>query len=175
VRKAFSLRSAAVGSASKRWRRWTLIGILGATLLACGDNGEEEATTGGKFACLDFVATVTSGPNAGRTWNGDLILDPDETGAFTGRLVPVGAADRETLEIREGTRTICRAVGQRNAAQVSWFLYCENNERLFGTGQITVAGEGQELRGILSGPTDRDFGVYHGRNYPPYIRTISGD
>jgi hypothetical protein len=40
---------------------------------------------------------------------------------------------------------------------------------------VTVLGEGQELRGILNGPTDRDFGVYHGRNYPPYIRTISGD
>ena len=145
-------------------------------LAACGDDDDgEETAAGDKFACLDFVATVTAGPNAGRSWSGDLVLDPDETGAFTGRLVPVGAADRQTLEIREGARTICRAVGQRNNAQVTWFLYCDNNERLFGTGQVTPIGESQELRGILSGPTDRDFGVYHGRNYPPYIRIISPD
>lgn len=116
---------------------------------------------------------MTSGPNAGRSWTGDLILDADRTGAFTGLLVPVGEADRQTLEIRDRGRAICRAVGQRNGAQVTWFLYSQNNERIFGTGQITPVGEGQELRGIAQGPTDRDFGVYHGRNYPPYIRVIS--
>ncbi len=161
---------------SRRARSWVLGGVLCAVLAACGDSDDnDESAAGDKFACLDFVATVTAGPNAGRTWTGDLVLDPDETGAFTGRLVPLGTADRQTLEIREGAQTICRAVGQRNNAQVTWFLYCDNNERLFGTGQVTPIGEGQELRGILSGPTDRDFGVYHGRNYPPYIRIISGD
>ena len=84
--------------------------------------------------------------------------------------------DRQTLVVRDRSGAICRAVGQRNNAQVSWFLYCQNGERIFGTGQITPTGNNeQELRGIISGPTDRDFGVYHGRNYPPYIRIISGD
>jgi hypothetical protein len=121
------------------------------------------------------VATVTSGPNVGRAWSGDLVLTPDDTGAFTGMLVPPGVADRRTLEVRDESRAICRAIGQRNGAQVTWFLYCPNNERIFGTGQVTVIGDHQELRGITNGPTDSDFGVYHGRNYPPYIRTISGD
>ena len=140
---------------------------------ACGDSDDDGAANGGKFACLDFVASVTSGPNAGRSWSGDLILSADKTGAFTGLLVPVGDADRQTLEIRDRSRAICRAVGQRNGAQVTWFLFCQNNERIFGTGQVTPVGDGQELRGIAQGPTDRDFGVYHGRNYPPYIRIIS--
>lgn len=159
---------------------------------ACGDDDDEApaaapaaqptqpaqdpqaARTQGRFACLDFVATVTTGPGEGKSWRGDLVLTPDETGAFTGYLVPVGAANRETLEA-DRSKAICRAVGQRNNAQVSWFLYCPNNEVLFGTGQITYIGGVQQLRGILSGPSDRDFGVYHGRNYPPYIRIISGD
>ena len=144
---------------------------------ACGDDADENPSTsaaGGRFACLDFVASVTSGPSAGRSWSGDLILRADNSGAFTGLLVPVGDADRQTLEIRNSSRAICRAVGQRNGAQVSWFLYC-GSDRIFGTGQITPIGEGQELRGITQGPTDRDFGVYHGRTYPPYIRSISPD
>jgi hypothetical protein len=153
-----------------------VIGVLLIALAACGGSDDDEASdTGDKFACLDFVAAVTTGPNAGRSWAGDLVLDPDDTGAFTGRLVPVGSVDRQTLEIREGSRVICTAVGQRNGAQVSWFLYCENNQRIFGTGQIRPVGDSQELRGITQGPTDQDFGVYHGRNYPPYIRIISPD
>ena len=88
--------------------------------------------------------------------------------------MPVGAADRQTLEVRDRSGAICRAVGQRNNAQVSWVLYGQR-DRIFGTGQITPAGDHQELRGIISGPTDSDFGVYHGRNYPPYIRIISPD
>lgn len=117
---------------------------------------------------------MTSGPNAGRSWSGDLILKADDSGAFAGHLVPVGAADRQKLEVTDRSRIICRAVGQRNGAQVSWFLYC-GNERIFGTGQITPVGDTQELRGITQGPSDSDFGVYHGRNYPPYIRIISPD
>jgi hypothetical protein len=147
---------------------------------ACGDDEEEAeqaqpGPTQGRFACLDFVATVTSGPGAGKSWTGDLVLTPDATGAFTGHLVPVGAASRETLEVTDPSRAICRAVGQRNGAQVSWFLYCPNDEIIFGTGQVADIRGVQELRGITSGPGDSDFGVYHGRNYPPYIRTISGD
>ncbi len=151
-----------------------LIAALLLAASACSDNGGDSAT-GNRFGCLDFVAMVTSGPSAGRSWSGDLILTQDKTGAFTGVLVPPTAVDRQTLEVRDRSGAICRAVGQRNNAQVSWFLYCQNNERIFGTGQITPAGGNneQELRGILSGPTDRDFGVYHGRNYPPYIRIIS--
>lgn len=152
-------------------RAWGAVLLL-AVLVACSDDASSGAN-GGKFACLDFLATVTSGPNAGRSWTGDLVLNADKTGAFTGRLVRVGDVDRQTLEIHSGAGTICRAVGQRNGAQVTWFLYCDNNERLFGTGQVTPAGQDQELRGILQGPTERDFGVYHGRNYPPYIRIIS--
>ena len=131
--------------------------------------------TEGRFACLDFVATVTTGPGEGKSWTGDLVLTPDQTGAFTGVLVPVGAANRETIEVTDSSKAICRAVGQRNGTQVSWFLYCPENEVVFGTGQIAEFDGRQELRGILSGPGDSDFGVYHGRNYPPYIRTISGD
>ena len=153
--------------------RILIVGLLLAVLAACSDDDSGTESTGGRFACLDFVATVTQGPNAGKTWTGDLILKEDKTGAFTGQLVKVGDADRQTLEVRSNAGTICRAVGQRNGAQVSWFLYCDNDERIFGTGQITPAGKDQELRGILQGPTDRDFGVYHGRNYPPYIRIIS--
>ena len=154
-------------------RRWLVLGLLFAALVACGDDNNG-GPTGNRFACLDFLISVTTGPNAGRTWSGDLVLTQDKTGAFTGLLVPVGAADRRTLVIRDRSGAICRAVGQRNGAQVSWFLYCQRNERIFGTGQITPApGGGQELRGITNGPTDSDFGVYHGRNYPPYIRIIS--
>lgn len=148
---------------------------LAAVAAACGGSDtNSSASNGGRFGCLDFVVSVTSGPSAGRTWTGDLILKEDETGAFTGLLVPVGDADREKLEVRNSSRAICRAVGQRNGAQVTWFLYC-GSDRIFGTGQITPVGKEQELRGITQGPTDRDFGVYHGRNYPPYIRIISGD
>jgi hypothetical protein len=176
----------------RRRVRWVLVLVLAVLLAgACGDDDEEPAAqpapattqpasspeadrTQGRFACLDFVATVTTGPGTGKSWTGDLVLTPDETGAFTGYLVPVGAANRETLEV-DRSRAICRAVGQRNGAQVSWFLYCPNNEIVFGTGQVAYIRGVQELRGILSGPGDRDFGVYHGRNYPPYIRIISGD
>jgi hypothetical protein len=158
-----------------RWPRWAVLFVLLATLVACGDDGDGEASGAGRFACLDFVATVTSGPNAGRSWTGDLVLDADETGAFTGLLLPPGVTDRQTLEVRDRSGAICRAVGQRNGAQVSWFLYCSDDERIFGTGQITPVGEDQELRGIIQGPTDRDFGVYHGSNRPPYIRIISPD
>ena len=154
--------------------RFVVVIVLLAALAACSGGSKDSAKGSKNFACLDFVARVTSGPNAGRQWTGDLILTQDDTGAFTGVLVPVGAADRQTLEVHDRSGTICRAVGRRNNAQVSWFLYCQNNERIFGTGQITPAGNGQqELRGIINGPTDNDFGVYHGRNYPPYIRIIS--
>jgi hypothetical protein len=165
-----------VAKAFRGRRRWVVVGVLLAALAACGDSGGDKASTqanGGKFGCLDFLATVTSGPNAGRSWSGDLILNADRSGAFTGLLVPVGDADRQTLTIRNSSGAICRAVGQRNGAQVTWFLYCKNNERIFGTGQITPVAKGQELRGIIQGPSDQDFGIYHGRNYPPYIRIIS--
>ena len=164
------------GMRRRRPRLLILVLLLAVVATACSDDkdsGESSSPTGNRFACLDFVATVTTGPSAGRSWTGDLVLTQDKTGAFTGVLVPSSAVNRQTLEVHDRSGAICRAVGQRNNAQVTWFLYCQNNERLFGTGQITPAGNDQELRGILSGPTDRDFGVYHGRNYPPYIRIIS--
>jgi len=150
-----------------------------AVLVACGDS-KSAIDNAGKFACFDFVATVTSGPSAGRSWSGDLVLNADKTGAFTGYLVPPGAADRQNVTVKDTSAAICKAVGQRNAAQVSWFLYC-GSDQIFGTGQVTPVAQAQtgpvqtnqELRGIIQGPTDRDFGVYHGRNYPPYIRIIS--
>lgn len=154
---------------------WPLVlALLATTAAACGDSADKNPSTSnaGKFACLGFLATVTQGPDSGRFWNGDLILEADKTGAFTGRLVPAGGADPQTLEIHSGAGTICTAVGQRNGAQVSWVLYC-GKDRLLGTGQVIPAGDHQELRGILQGPADNDFGVYHGRNYPPYIRIIS--
>lgn len=162
-------------------RRWAVLTLLlAAALVACGGSDSASGNNGGKFACFDFVAMVTSGPNAGRSWSGDLILNADKTGAFTGLLVPAGAADRQTITVKDSSGAICRAVGQRNGAQVTWFLYC-GSDRIFGTGQVvpTAASQAggpqtnQELRGIIQGPTDRDFGVYHGRNYPPYIRIIS--
>ena len=165
------------GSSLDGWRRLLAIGLVLAALGACGGSTTSSAAksaTAGNFGCLDFLARVTTGPNSGKSWSGDLILNADKTGAFTGYLVPVGAANRQTLVIEDRSKVICRAVGQRNGAQVTWFLYCQNNERIFGTGQITPVADGnQELRGILSGPSDNDFGVYHGRNYPPYIRIIS--
>ncbi|HEX2119561.1 MAG TPA: hypothetical protein VHF91_10285 [Acidimicrobiales bacterium] len=113
--------------------RLLVVALLFALLAACSDDDDGESATGNRFACLDFVASVTTGPNAGRAWTGDLVLTQDDTGAFTGVLVPGG--------------------------------------------QITPVpnSRDQELRGIISGPTDGDFGVYHGRNYPPYIRIISPD
>ena len=159
------------------WRRWIAMGLALAALAACGGSKNEtsaaKSATAGNFGCLDFLARVTSGPNAGKSWSGDLILNADKTGAFTGYLVPVGAANRQTLVIMDRSHVICRAVGQRNGAQVTWFLYCNGGDRIFGTGQITPVGDSQELRGIIQGPTDTDFGIYHGRNYPPYIRIIS--
>jgi hypothetical protein len=159
-----------------------LVAVLMAVLAACGDDGEEGATATTvaegapqKFACLDFEARVVNGPNAGRAWTGDLVLGVDKTGLFTGFLVPSQYVDRDKLEVRDTTKALCRAIGQRNGAQISWFLYCQQGERIFGTGQITSQAGEEELRGIISGPRDEDTGVYHGRNYPPYIRTISGD
>jgi hypothetical protein len=157
-----------------------VLALMAMALMACGDSDNASGGNGGKFACYDFVAMVTSGPNAGRSWSGDLILNADKSGAFTGLLVPPGAADRQTITVKDSSGAICRAVGQRNGAQVTWFLYC-GPDRIFGTGQVTRVAESQtgpvqtnqELRGIIQGPTDRDFGVYHGRNYPPYIRIIS--
>lgn len=157
-----------------------MLTLLVAALVACGDSDSASGDNGGKFACFDFVAMVTSGPNAGRSWSGDLILNAEKSGAFTGYLVPPSAADRQSITVKDKSGAICRAVGQRNGAQVSWFLYC-GDDRIFGTGQVTPVAASQtgpvqtnqELRGIIQGPTDRDFGVYHGRNYPPYIRIIS--
>ena len=150
-----------------------IVGLPFAALAACSGDDNQSAT-GKPFACPDFLGSVTSGPRAGRSWTGDLILTQDETGAFTGVLVPVGATDRQTIEVRDRSGASCRAVGQRHGPQVSWFLDGQNNERILGTGQIRPVANGeQELRGIINGPTDRDFGVYHGRNYLPYIRIIS--
>ncbi len=82
--------------------RWALVHVLAVLLAgACGDDDEgpvaapaaestqpaqdpQAARTQGRFACLDFVATVTTGPGEGKSWTGDLVLTPDETGAFTG-------------------------------------------------------------------------------------------
>ena len=170
-----------------RYPSWLVVAfVFMAVVAACGDGGDDEAataTTQGstqgkaaapqKLACLDFEAKVVNGPNAGRTWTGDLVLDVDQTGLFTGLLVPSQYVDRDKLEVRDKSKAICRAVGQRNGAQVSWFLYCQQGERIFGTGQVTSFEGQEELRGITSGPRDEDTGVYHGRNYPPYIRIIS--
>jgi hypothetical protein len=171
-----TLVSAPVTRALRGWRWPALIlAVLALLTAACGDSADDNASTsnGGKFACLGFLATVTQGPDSGRFWSGDLVLEADRTGAFTGRLVAAGSADPQTLEIHSGAGTICTAVGQRNGAMVSWTLQCDQ-DRLFGTGQVTPVGDHQELRGILQGPADNDFGVYHGRNYPPFIRIISG-
>ncbi len=164
---------------------WVLAFVLLGALAACGDDDENDTAAAPapapaeakpeKFACLDFEARVVNGPNAGRAWTGDLVLDVDKTGLFSGVLVPSQYVDRETLAVSDRSKALCRAVGQRNGAQVSWFLYCQQGERIFGTGQVTTQGGNEELRGIISGPRDEDTGVYHGRNYPPYIRTISGD
>jgi hypothetical protein len=89
-------------------------------------------------------------------------------------LVPSDQVDRKTLEVRDRSKAVCRAIGQRNGLMISWVLYCTTGERVFGTGQFTTNEAGdEEVRGIISGPKDEDTGVYHGRNYPPYIRIIS--
>jgi hypothetical protein len=132
-----------------------------------------EGVPANKFACLDFLVKVTSGPHAGKTVGGDLILTTDSGGAFAGDLVNVGDADRTTLTIRNGAEVLCTAVGQVNSAQVTWILHCKDGSRIFGTGLVDQVGGQQELRGVTGGPDDADTGVYHGRNYPPYIRIIS--
>jgi hypothetical protein len=126
-----------------------------------------------KFACLDFLVQVTSGPNAGKTIGGDLILTTDSSGGFVGNLVKAGDADRNTLTIRQGSEVLCTATGQVNGSQVSWILHCKDGSRVFGTGVVDTLAQSQELRGVTTGPDDRDFGIYHGRNYPPFIRIIS--
>lgn len=126
-----------------------------------------------KFACLDFLVKVTSGPHTGTTVGGDLVLTTDSGGAFAGDLVKVGDADRTTLTIRNGAEVLCTAVGQVNGAQVTWILHCKDGSRIFGTGLVDQVLDQQELRGVIAGPDDADVGVYHGRNYPPFIRIIS--
>jgi hypothetical protein len=82
------------------WRRWAgalFLAALVATACGDGDGEQAESPSGPRFACLDFVARVTSGPNTGRAWTGDLVLTPDSTGAFTGLLVPPGVADPRDL------------------------------------------------------------------------------
>ena len=140
--------------------RWLVAIVLLAVLAACGDDNDDEAatattratqakaTTPQKFACLDFEAKVVNGPNAGRAWTGDLVLNVDENGFFTGLLVPSQYVDREKLEVRDKSKALCRAIGQRNGAQVTWFLYCQQGERIFGTGQVTTFEGNEELREI---------------------------
>lgn len=167
-----------------RFRSWWVLALVVlAVLAACGDDDDNGGGTAApsteakpaKFACLDFEARVVNGPDAGRSWTGDLVLDVDKTGFFTGVLVPSQYVNRETLEVTDRSKAVCRAIGQRNGAQVTWFLYCQQGERIFGTGQVTTQGGNEELRGIISGPRDEDTGVYHGSNRPPYIRVISPD
>jgi hypothetical protein len=158
--------------------RWLPALVVLAVLAACGSDKPAKvgAAPGraGKFACLDFQARVLSGPDNGRTWTGDLVLNADKNGVFTGMLVPQQYVDRDALVVKDPSKAVCRAVGQVNGLTISWFLYCQQDERIFGTGQLTTTADGgEELRGITSGPKDDDTGVYHGRNYPPYIRIIS--
>jgi hypothetical protein len=169
---------------SETFRRLLAVLALSTALVACGGGSDSKTTAAkapaaagrgaGRFACLDFQAKVTAGPDNGRVWTGDLVLNSDANGVFTGYLAPKELVDRGKLTVTDTSKATCRAVGQRNGLQISWFLYCANNERIFGTGQITTsAPDNEELRGVISGPDDADTGVYHGRNYPPYIRIIS--
>ncbi len=133
-----------------------------------------------RAACLGFAMQVTSGPNAGQTWTGDLLLDVDPTGFFDATLVPAGPANRAALERPDGplgtTRrgeALCHGTGQLAGTMAAWTLTC-GADRLTGFGHIdTQTTPDQEMRGLVTGPTANDFGVFHGSNYPPYIRTIS--
>jgi hypothetical protein len=125
-------------------------------------------------ACLDFLVQVLAGPNAGRTWGGDLIMAKDQSGFFTAALVPASEEVRRTLTVTDPSTVICEATGQQNGAAVVWFLYCDEG-RIFGSGLIDTVRAEQELRGITAGPADGDTGVFHGSNRPPYIRQTPPD
>lgn len=158
---------------------WVVVASLLVALSACG--GEKKAsepagpaTPAGRFACLGFEAKVTSGPDNGKVYTGDLVLDADATGRFTGVLVPAELVNQETLKISDPSQAKCRALGQRNGLMISWVLQCDGGERVFGTGQFTLTPEGkEEVRGVVNGPQEGDFGVYHGTNRPPFIRIIT--
>lgn len=167
---------------TKRHLRWVAIASTLVMAAACSSDLPTSTQASGqppsRFACLDFEAHVTSGPDQGKSWTGDLVLNADGTGAFTGYLVPQEYVDRDKLVVKDPSKATCRAIGQRNGLTISWFLYCTDGNRVFGTGQLTTPvpddASKEELRGIIQGPADNDFGIYHGRNYPPYIRIISG-
>ena len=148
-------------------------------LSSCGSDEKASepaaaATPAGRFACLGFEAKVTSGPDNGKVYTGDLVLDADASGAFTGVLVPAEFVNQESLKISDPSKATCRAIGQRNGLMISWILQCDGGERVFGTGQFTLrTDDTEEVRGVINGPQEGDFGVYHGTNRPPFIRVIT--
>jgi hypothetical protein len=143
-----------------------------------------------RAACLGFTMDVTQGPNAGRSWTGDLLMDVDAAGFFDATLIPENPLARLLLALPEGPPGVafrasatCFGTGQVYGTMVTWTLYC-GGDRLTGFGHIDPLAPpqdagglptGGELRGMFVGPTSSDFGFFHGSRYPPYIRTISGD
>ncbi len=169
--RRFSARHAATAS---------LLALLTATFLAGCDKDDDTpasptpaASAPKRAACLGFNVTVTAGPDSGRTWDGDLMMTLEPSGYFTAVLVPVDSAVRATLTVTDSSTVMARATGQANGVSVNWILHFVGGEEVFGSGMIDLTVDPQTLRGITSGPTTSDRGVFHGRWFPPYIRTVS--
>ena len=121
-----------------------LVFVLLAVLAACGGDDDDDTAAAPpeakpeRFACLDFEASVVDGPNAGKAWTGDLVLDVDKTATdphnvLATRLATAGVAGRAafvwlvvavTRGIRArpsfGTDVVVRAAIV--AALVAWFV-----------------------------------------------------
>jgi hypothetical protein len=126
-----------------------------------------------KAACLGFNITITSGPDSGMTFDGDLMMSIEPSGFFKAALEPSNDADRASLFIGDSTRITNHATGQANGTSVTWILYTSDGKPLFGSGMIDLDADPQTLRGMVSGPAPNDIGIFHGRWFPPYIRTVS--
>ena len=153
----------------------TLGVTVAAGLCSCdNDSATAPVTPASKqAACLGFNITTVSGRDSGLTYDGDLIMTIEPSGYFTGALVPADPANQTTLRITDSTKIIARVTGQANGVQVSWLLYRGDSTRIFGSGMIDLNAPQQTLRGTTNGPDREDNGVFHGRWFPPYIRTVS--
>jgi hypothetical protein len=162
--------------ASTRYSLIALAIIAATALCSCDKDSATSPTTtpaNKQAACLGFNVTTVSGRDSGVTYDGDLIMTIEPSGYFTGALMPADPANQALLSIGDSTRIKARVTGQVNGVQVSWLLYIGDSTRIFGSGMIDLNANPQTLRGSTSGPERNDIGIFHGRWFPPYIRTVS--